>query len=74
MVCLNQLYCILSEHIVYFVYNTSMHVMVHTVDSVISKTLYFRCCIRCCIIDLFHVYNFRCCLLKTVLDFCINRD
>ena len=29
MVCLNQLYCRFSAHIVYFVYNTSMHLMVH---------------------------------------------
>ena len=50
-----------------------------TVDPVISKALYFRCCkikcpVRCCIIDLFRVYNFRCCLHKTVLDFRINRE
>ena len=45
-----------------------------TVDPVISKALYFHCCAGCCIIDLFRVYNFRCCLHKTVLDFRINRE
>ena len=44
------------------------------VDPVISKALYFRCCAGCCIIDLFRVYDFRCCLHKTVLDFRINRE
>ena len=46
----------------------------NTVDPVISKALYFLCCAGCCIIDLFRVYDFRCCLLKTVLDFRINRE
>ena len=49
------------------------YITIVTVDPVISKALYFRCCARCCIIDLFRVYNFRCCLHKTVLDFRINR-
>ena len=49
-------------------------IMLYTVDPVISKALYFRCCAGCCIIDLFRVYYFRCCLHKTVLDFRINRD